>query len=84
MVRSSTLLQERNKNYESEDLKKGKSTVETSNPLTIEKPANPMPKIPKCVFKKAFYNPNSRVASNYSIVEYLAQTPCAMSRLEVL
>ena len=43
-----------------------------------------MPKIPKGVFKKAFYNPNSRAASNYSVVEDLAQTPCAMSTLEVL
>ena len=43
-----------------------------------------MPKILKGVFKKAFHNLNSRVASNYSVVEYLAQTPCAMSVLEVL
>ena len=64
--------------------KKGKSIGETSNPLTIEKPSKPMPKIPKGVFKKTLHNPNSRDASNYSVVEYLAQTPCAMSALEVL
>ena len=43
-----------------------------------------MPKIPKGVFKKALHNPNARAAANYSVVEYLAQTPCAMSILEVL
>ena len=43
-----------------------------------------MPKIPKGVFKKTLHNPNARDASNYSIVEDLAQTPCAMSALEVL
>ena len=43
-----------------------------------------MPKKPKGVFKKAFHNPNARDASNYSVVEYLAQTPYAMSALEVL
>ena len=84
MVRSSTLLQIRNKNYESEASEKGKSTGETSNPLTIEKATDPIPKILKGVYKKAFHNPKSRVASNYSVVEYLAQTSCAMSTLEVL
>ena len=43
-----------------------------------------MPKIPKVVFKKTLHNPNARTASNYSMVEDLAQTPCAMSTLEVL
>ena len=43
-----------------------------------------MPKILKGVFKKTLHNPNARAASNYSLVEYLAQTPCAMSALEVL
>ena len=67
-----------------EALEKGKSTGETSSPLIIEKPAGLMPKMPKGVFKKAFHNPNSRVSSNYSVVEYLGQTPCAMLELEVL
>ena len=30
------------------------------------------------------HNPNARDASNYSMVEDLSQTPCAMSALEVL
>ena len=59
-------------------------TSETSNPLTIEKPAEPMTKIPKGVFKKTLHNPNARDAANYFVVEDLAQTPCAMLALEVL
>ena len=43
-----------------------------------------MPKIPKGVFKKTLHNPNARAASNCSVVEDLAQTPYAMSALEVL
>ena len=64
--------------------KKGKCIGETYKPLAIEKPADPMPKIPKGIFKQAFHNPNYRASFNYSIVQYLAQTPCAMSMLEVL
>ena len=44
-----------------EALEKGNSIGETSNPITIEKPIETMPKIPKGVFKKAFHNPNARV-----------------------
>ena len=53
-----------NKNYEKETSEKGKAVGETSNPLTIEKPAKTMPKIPKGVFKKTLHNPNARAASN--------------------
>ena len=79
-----TLLQTKNKNYENETPKKGKAIGEPSNPLTIENPAETMLKIPKGVFKNTLHNPNARAASNYSVVEDLAQTPCAMSSLEVL
>ena len=84
MVRSSTLLQTRNKNYEKETFEKGKTIGQTSNPLMIEKLAETMPKIPKGVFNKTLHNHTARAASNYSVVEDLAQTPCAMSALEVL
>jgi hypothetical protein len=40
--------------------------------------------IPKGAFKKSSHNPNTRAAQNYSVVEDLSQTPCAMSTLEVL
>ena len=39
---------------------------------------------PKASIKRATYNPNARAAQNYSVVEDLAQAPCAMSVLEVL
>ena len=42
IVRSLTLLQTRNRNYEKETPEKGKAVGETSNPLTIEKPAETM------------------------------------------
>jgi hypothetical protein len=54
-------------------------------PLQIEKTlGETMTCIPKGTFKKASHNPNARVAHNYSVVEDLSQTPCAMSTLEVL
>jgi hypothetical protein len=43
-----------------------------------------MPLILKGVLKHTSHNLNARVAQSYSIVEYLAQIPCAMSALEVL
>jgi hypothetical protein len=51
--------------------------------LQIEKP-EPPPCILKGLLKRSTHNPNSRAAHNYSIVEALGQTPCAMSDLEVL
>ncbi|MCY6524812.1 hypothetical protein, partial [Actinobacillus pleuropneumoniae] len=39
---------------------------------------------PKGSAKRATINPNARAAQNYSIVEDLGQSPCAMSALEVL
>jgi hypothetical protein len=49
-------------------------------PLQIEK-LDPPPRILKGVLKHSTHNPNARVAQNYSIVEDLGQTPCAMSAL---
>jgi hypothetical protein len=51
--------------------------------LQIEK-LEPPPHIPKGVLKRSTHNPNARASHNYSIVEDLGQTPCAMSALEVL
>lgn len=39
---------------------------------------------PKALIKQATHNPNARAAQNYSVVEDLAQAPCAMFILEVL
>ena len=56
-------------------------------PLCIEKPTDKIeaaPRIPKGVLKRSGHNPNARATKNYSVVEDLGHTPCAMSALEVL
>jgi hypothetical protein len=54
-------------------------------PLQIEKPTfDSILHPPKSTTRKATFNPSSRVAQNYNIVEDLAQALCAMSMLEVL
>jgi hypothetical protein len=64
---------------------KGKEAENPSLPLQIENTlGETMTRIPKGVFKKDSHNPNARAAQNYSVVEDLSQTPCAMSTLEVL
>jgi hypothetical protein len=64
---------------------KGKEVEIPSLPLQIEKNlGETMTHIPKGAFKKSSHNPNSRATQNYSVVEDLSQTPCAMSSLEVL
>jgi hypothetical protein len=68
-----------------ESVEKGKEAMNPPTPLQIEKMiGETMIDILKGAFKKASHNPNARAAQNYSVVEYLAQTPCAMSALEVL
>jgi len=58
----------------------------SSSPLHIERPSTetPIRPPPKGVLRKSSYNPNARAAQHYNIVEDLAQTPSAMSALEVL
>jgi hypothetical protein len=64
---------------------KGKGDEIPSLPLQIEKTlGETMTRIPKGAFKCTSHNPNARAAQNYSVVEDLSQTPCAMSALEVL
>ena len=57
-----------------------------SGPLEIEKPSleSVVKPPPKGVLRRSSYNPNARAAQHYSIIEDLAQAPCAMSTLEVL
>jgi hypothetical protein len=56
-----------------------------SGPLDIEKPTfDSILHPPKSTIYKATFNPSSRAAQNYNIVEYLAQASCVMSALEVL
>jgi hypothetical protein len=64
---------------------KGKKDELPYLPLQIKKTlGETMTRIPKGSFKKASHNPNAIAAQNYSVVEDLSQTPCAMSALEVL
>jgi hypothetical protein len=63
---------------------KGKKAELPSLPLHIENTLGEIvTRIPKGAFKKASHNPNARATQNYSVVEDLSQTPCAMSSLEV-
>jgi hypothetical protein len=56
-----------------------------SRPLQIKKPSfDSILRPPKRTIQKSTFNPSSRAAQNYNIVEDLAQAPCAMSSLEVL
>jgi hypothetical protein len=64
---------------------KGKESKIPSLPLYIDKNlGKTMTCIPKGAFKKASHNHNERATQNYSVVEDLSKTPCAMSSLEVL
>ena len=87
-MRSATKVLTRMKDYGSSQPDLGKEPSPSKSPLRIEntmdKPKAP-PHIPlKGVLKRSRHNPNARAAQNYSVVEDLGQTPCAMSALEVL
>ena len=47
-------------------------------------PLDGAPKAPRFPLRRINNNPNARAASNYNIVDDLAQSPAAMSALEVL
>jgi hypothetical protein len=86
MVRGDAFISTRAHDYgKPSTSKKGKEAYLPSLPLQIENMlGETMTHIPKGAFKKASHNPNARATHNYSVVEYLSQTPCAMSALEVL
>jgi hypothetical protein len=86
MVRGDALITTRVHDYSKPSAsEKGKEAEIPSLPLQIEKTlGETMTRIPKGAFRKASHNPNARAAQNYSVVEDLSQTPCAMSALEVL
>jgi hypothetical protein len=66
-------------------VKKPKEATNPLIPLHIEKTeGETMTCISKGAFKKDSHNPNTRASHKYSVVEYLEQTPYAMSTLEVL
>jgi hypothetical protein len=86
MVRGDAFITTRAHDYSKTSAsEKGKEVELPSLPLQIEKTlGETMTRIPKGAFKKASHNPNTRATQNYSVVEDLSQTPCAMSTLEVL
>jgi hypothetical protein len=86
MVRGDALITTRSHDYSKPSAsKKGKEAELPSLPLQIKKTlGETMTRIPKGAFKKDSHNPNARAAQNYSVVEDLSQTPCAMFALEVL
>jgi hypothetical protein len=86
MVKSDAFITTRAHDYSKPSApEKGKEAEIPSLPLQIEKTlGETMMRIPKGAFKRASHNPNARAAQNYSVVEDLSQTPCAMSALEVL
>ena len=75
-----------NQNYDNpESTEKGNKTSEDQAPLHIERPEKEIvPCIPKVIYKRKIHNPNARAPPNYSFVEDLAQTHCALLTLEVL
>ena len=75
------------KEYGSSQLDLGKEPSPPESPFRIENPMDKPeapPRIPKGVLKRSGHNPNAWAAYNYSFVEDLGKTPCAMSALEVL
>ena len=62
------------------------STPPSSGPLHIDRHNSDsiVQPPPKSVLRKSSYNPNTRPAQHYNIVEDLAQASLAMSALEVL
>jgi hypothetical protein len=86
MVRGDAFIMTRAHDYSKpRTSEKGKEVDLPSLPLHIKKMlGETMTHIPKGAFKKASHNPNARATQNYSMVEDLSQTPCAMSTLEVL
>jgi hypothetical protein len=84
MVNSQVNVATRSRDYSSPQTVPGlESPPPPETPLHIEKPEPPS-RITKGVLKHSTHNMNARDTQNYSIVEDLVQTPCAMSALEVL
>jgi len=85
MMNSHVDVATRARDYGETETSKAKYVPETTDLLYIERPsAESIPQILKCSANHSTINPNARTAHNYSIVEDLAQSPYAMSALEVL
>jgi hypothetical protein len=86
MVKGDAFISTREHDYSKPSTsEKGKEVKLPSLPLQIEKTlGETLTRIPEGAFKKASHIPNARATHNYSMVEYLSQTTCAISSLEVL
>jgi hypothetical protein len=86
MMKGSVDILTRTRDYEIPNTsEKGKEDENPHIPLQIENTLREtMTCISKGEFKKSSHNPNTRATQNYSVVEDLSQSPCAMSGLEVL
>jgi hypothetical protein len=83
------LLQTRNRQYpasaESTPTSIDTNPTPTGPSLMIPHPSNELPlRIPRIPLHRNVHNPQARAAHNYSLVDDLAQSPAAMSFLEVL
>jgi hypothetical protein len=81
------LLQTRNRQYPAESTSTPPETnpAPAAPPLVIPRPtAEPPLRIPRIPLRRNVHNPQARAAHNYSLVDDLAQSPAAMSVLEVL
>jgi hypothetical protein len=83
------ILQTRNRQYpptaESTPTSTEANPTPTRPPLVIPRPsAEPPLRIPRIPLRRNVHNPQARAAHNYSLVYDLAQSPAAMSVLEVL
>jgi hypothetical protein len=83
------LLQTRNRQYpataESTPTSAETNPTPMGPPLVIPRPsAKPPLRIPRIPLRRNVHNPQARAAHNYSLVDDLAQSPAAMSVLEVL
>jgi len=84
------LISTRNNDYGNPQPLNNKATDQPSSSTTTSPEVVPpiipelIIKLPKGVEHKSTFNPCARAAHNYNIVEDLAQSPSAMSTLEVL
>jgi hypothetical protein len=83
------LLQKRNRQYhalaESPPIPQETNPTLMGPPLVIPRPFSEPPlRIPRIPLHRNVHNPQARVAHNYSLADDLAQSPAAMSALEVL
>ena len=84
MMGSNVHVATRSHDYGEAKTSKDKTAPRNTDPDIERPPIETIPQIPKGSAKRATINPNAKATHNYSIVEDLAQSLCAMSALGVL